>query len=74
MKHEKQEEMQMKEAENVGWKLHNAEKPYEPTAEESLDWLDGMRAFMFEVWKNNPDLRKQYEEFQESERSRQIKH
>ncbi len=31
------------------------------SAEKRIEWLDGMRALMFEVWKNNPALRKQYE-------------
>ena len=43
----------------TGW-----EQPW-PTrklsAEETLNWLDSCRRFMFEIWKNNPNLRKIWE-------------
>jgi len=29
--------------------------------EEIIEWLDGHRQLMWEVWKNNPELRKQWE-------------
>jgi hypothetical protein len=32
-------------------------------AQKKLEWLDNWREFMFEVWRNNPELRKTYEEF-----------
>lgn len=53
----------LEEAETIGWRLHNKEKAHEPTAEESLIWLEGVRAFMFEVWGKNPSLRKIQEGF-----------
>jgi len=31
------------------------------TPEQVLTWLDQVRAFMFEVWEKNPELRKKYE-------------
>lgn len=50
------------EAEKIGWrKLRREEKPVTMSAEQCLEWLDGMRLFMFEVWKKNPELRKAYE-------------
>ena len=32
--------------------------------EQVIEWLEGHRAWMFEVWSKNPELRKQYEENQ----------
>lgn len=36
-------------------------RPLKFTPEETLLWLDGYRRFIFEVWKNNPKLRKKWE-------------
>ncbi len=30
--------------------------------EQMIEWLEGYRELMIEVWKNNPELRKQWEE------------
>jgi hypothetical protein len=30
------------------------------TPEQILTWLEGWREFMFEVWRKNPELRKDY--------------
>lgn len=52
----------LERSEEVAWKKWNREnKPLFYTPEQILDWLDGMRSFMFEVWKKNPSLRKTYE-------------
>ena len=51
-----------KRKEKIGWKKHNAEADaVTMSPEQCLEWLDGVRSFMFEVWKRNPDLRKAYE-------------
>lgn len=31
------------------------------TPEEIINWLDGHRQFMWEIWKQNPELRKRWE-------------
>lgn len=54
-----------KERERELWKAWNAEqKPDRLTPEQALTWLDGWREFMFEVWRSNPHLRKEYERLQ----------
>lgn len=56
-------ELKAKIAEN--WKRWNAEqKPVRLSPEDCLKWLDGCREFMFEVWRSNPHLRKEYERLQ----------
>lgn len=55
--------LQAKIAEN--WKRWNAEqKPMRLSPEDCLKWLDSCREFMFEVWRSNPHLRKEYERLQ----------
>jgi len=48
--------------EKEGWEKWNQEyKEPDYTPEQILTWLDNWRAFMFEIWKNDPSLRKEYE-------------
>lgn len=62
-------ELKAKIAEN--WKRWNTEqKPMRLSPEDCLKWLDGCREFMFEVWRSNPHLRKEYERLQAKERFR----
>lgn len=52
----------LKRAEKIGWrKLREQEKPIAMSPEQRLEWLDGVRAFMFEIWKQNPSLYKAYQ-------------
>jgi len=44
--------------ENRDLKGHNAENL---SPEQIIEWLDGHRQFMFEVWEKNPELRKEWE-------------
>ncbi len=61
--HDKEALLKAKEEE--GWKRWNAEqKPIRLSPEDCLKWLDGCREFMFEVWRSNPHLRKEYERLQ----------
>ncbi|MBI4925783.1 MAG: hypothetical protein HY843_07650 [Bdellovibrio sp.] len=32
------------------------------TPEQIIEWLESYRELMIEVWKNNPELRKQWEQ------------
>lgn len=48
------------------WKQYNlTQKTPHYSAEQILEWLDGMRAFMFEVWKKNPSMRRAYEKLRQ---------
>lgn len=35
------------------------------TPEQIIEWLDGYRSLMFEVWKNNPKAREEWERVNE---------
>ncbi len=37
------------------------------TPEEIIQWLEGIRELMFEVWSKNPDLRKTWERLRDQE-------
>lgn len=51
----------MKTKERDAWKKWNQEQQSpQLTAEQCLEWLDGMRALMFEVWKHNPELKEKF--------------
>lgn len=57
--------------EEEAWRKWNAEqRPMRPTAEQSLTWLDGWREFMFEVWRNNPELLARHERSRDKKHSR----
>ncbi len=45
------------------WEVH--ELFQKASAEQKLTWLDQMRELMMEVWKNNPDARRDYEFFKQ---------
>ena len=38
------------------------------TPEQIIVWLDGHRAWTFEVWRQNPELRKRWERINEREK------
>lgn len=55
-----------KKDDDAAWKKWNQEAAFiRLTPEQTLEWLDSIRAFMFEVWKQNPQLRKQFEHLRE---------
>lgn len=37
-------------------------------ADKKLEWLDGWREFMFEVWRKNPELRERHERSRDPKR------
>ncbi len=37
------------------------------TAEQTILWLDGYRQLMWEVWKNNPELYKEWQRLNQCE-------
>jgi hypothetical protein len=41
----------------------------ELSPEQIIEWLDGYRQLMWEVWKNNPELRKNWEKLNQDEHS-----
>lgn len=41
------------------WGDSSSPPPLNP--EQIIEWLEGYRELMIEVWKNNPELRKQWE-------------
>ncbi len=43
------------------WPVQPEMQPVLLTPEQIILWLDGHRQFMFEVWKNNPHLREEWE-------------
>lgn len=50
--------------EQDAWRRWNEDqRPPRISPEQCLEWLDGWRALMFEVWQQNPDLRKRYEQW-----------
>jgi len=43
------------------WSAHDFPVPASHlTPEQILTWLDGWREFIFEVWKQNPELKDKY--------------
>lgn len=45
------------------WKEWNQKSHIQKfTPEQVIEWLEGMRAFLFEVWKNNPEKLRQWNE------------
>lgn len=52
----------MREREREAWKAWNAaQRPVRLSPEQCLEWLDGWREFMFELWQKNPHLRAEHE-------------
>ncbi len=45
---------------NADWSQYQG--PIRLTPEQTIQWLEGMREFMFEIWKNNPEWRPVREE------------
>ncbi len=54
--------MKNKNLESVTFELERS-IPLSPEA--IIEWLEGHRQLMFEVWKENPELRKQWEKLNE---------
>lgn len=60
----------LEEKERECWELWNQQaESVKLTPEQCLEWLDGVRAFMFEVWRENPHLRREYERLRSKEGS-----
>lgn len=46
------------------WSSESSAIPLTP--EDIIEWLEGHRALMIEVWTQNPELRKQWEKLNET--------
>lgn len=45
----------------VKWNEESDSTIHNANAEQILEWLEGMRAFQWELWQSNPDYQKTFE-------------